>query len=81
MCVRGPGGGGPRGQQSGMHAKIASRSGVISVREPGKGGEQAVCHRVGGPRQRNLQQDAFRAGAARKLEDEVELVRPGRGRG
>ena len=54
-------------------------SGVISVREPGKGGEQAVCHRVGGPRQRNLKQDAFRAGAARELEDEV--VRPGRGRG
>ena len=65
--------------QSGMHAKIDSTSGVISVREPGKRGEHAARHRVDGPRQRNLQQDAFRAGAARELEDEV--VRPGRARG
>eukprot|EP00964_Phaeocystis_antarctica_P065578 scaffold39572_cov68-Phaeocystis_antarctica.AAC.4 len=66
--------------QSGAHtlAKIDSR-GVISVREAGEGGENAARHRVGGARQRNVQQEALRAGAARELEDEV--VRLGRGRG
>ena len=71
------GGGGPRGHTE--RHMISFRSGVISVREPGKRGEQAACHRVDGPRQRNLQQDASRAGAARELQDEV--VRHGRGRG
>ena len=55
---------------------------VISVSQyasAGKGGEHAARHWVDGARKRNVQQEVFRAGAARELKDEV--VRLGRGRG
>eukprot|EP00964_Phaeocystis_antarctica_P151700 scaffold119360_cov57-Phaeocystis_antarctica.AAC.5 len=59
-------------------AEIDSR-GVILVREAGERSENTTHHRVGGARQRNVQQEALRAEAACELEDEVVCL--GRGRG